>query len=214
MALTESFQKLKKGERAPDFLLKGVDGREYSLKDFEVFAERSSSHDRAKHRARDEQSSATASAEASAKEGLLVIFMCNHCPYVKAKIGTIVRLYEKWGGRVSFAGINSNDPEYEDEGMENMKIFSKERNISFPYLLDETQETAKAYGATCTPDPFLFDKDFKLAFHGRIDDALGPGQEAKKHTIDENISKMLSGEEIADEFKPSMGCSIKWKGRN
>lgn len=181
MVLTESAQKLKKGDRAPDFKLKGVDDKEYSLKDFE------------------------------GKDGLLVIFMCNHCPYVRAKIPTIVELHKKRGDKIAFLGINSNDPNYEGEGMENMKIFAKERNISFPYLLDETQETAKAYGATCTPDPFLFDKDFKLVFHGRIDDAMGPGEQAKEHTMDENISKLLSGEAISDDFKPSMGCSIKWK---
>jgi len=91
-----------------------------------------------------------------------------------------------------------------------MKIFSKERSIQFAYLLDETQEVAKEYGATCTPDPFLFDRNQKLVFHGRIDDALEPGQEVTENTIDENIAKLLSGEEISEELKPSMGCSIKW----
>ena len=181
MALTESSQKLNRGEGAPDFRLKGVDDREYSLNDFQD------------------------------KEGLLVIFMCNHCPYVRAKIPAIVELHKKWGDKIAFLGINSNDPNYEGEGMENMKIFAKERGIDFPYVFDETQETAKAYGATCTPDPFLFDKDFKLVFHGRIDDAMGPGEAAKEHTMEENISKLLSNEAISDEFKPSMGCSIKWK---
>jgi peroxiredoxin len=181
MALTESFQKLKRGDAAPDFSLRGVDGKEYSLKDFE------------------------------GKQGLLIIFMCNHCPYVRAKLPAALKLYEKWGDKIAFAGINSNDPAYEGEGMENMEIFAKERGIVFPYLSDETQETAKAYGAKCTPDPFLFDKDLKLVFHGRIDDASGPGEEAQEHTMDENISKTLSGEAVSDEFKPSMGCSIKWK---
>lgn len=180
MALTESLQKLNRGEQAPDFALQGVDGKTYSLSDLK------------------------------GKEGSLVVFMCNHCPYVKAKIGAIVELHKKWGDRIAFVGINSNDPEYEGEGMENMKAFAKERNMDFPYLLDDTQETARAYGATCTPDPFLFDKDMKLAFHGRIDDALQPGDTAKEHTMDENIGKMLAGEEISDELKPSLGCSIKW----
>ena len=180
MVLTQSFQKLNKGDAAPNFSLKGVDEKTYSLSDFQ------------------------------GKEGLLILFICNHCPYVKTKINTIVKLQEKWKDSVAFVGINSNDPEYEGEGMENMKKFAKERDINFPYVLDNTQEVAKAYGATCTPDPFLFDKDHKLVFHGRIDDALEPGQEVTENTMDENIAKLLSGEEISNELKPSMGCSIKW----
>lgn len=190
MVLTQSFQKLNRGDKAPDFSLKGVDDKTYSLADL-VGKE-------------------GLPAEASAKAGLLVIFMCNHCPYVKAKMEAIVQLHKKWGDKVAFVGINSNDPEYKGEGMENMKEFTKERTMQFPYLLDETQETARAYGATCTPDPFLFDKDFNLVFHGRIDDALEPGQEVKETTMDENIEKLLSGQEISQELKPSMGCSIKW----
>ena len=180
MVLTQSFQKLNRGEKAPEFSLKGVDEKTYSLSDF------------------------------TGKEGFLILFICNHCPYVKAKIDTIVKLHDKYRDKVAFVGINSNDPEYKGEGMENMKIFFKERNMQFPYLLDETQEVAKAYGATCTPDPFLFDKDFNLVFHGRIDDALEPGQEVRENTMDENIQKLISGQDISDELKPSMGCSIKW----
>lgn len=180
MALTQSFQKLNRGDKAPDFSLKGVDDKTYSLADL------------------------------AGKEGLLIIFMCNHCPYVKAKMDILVNLHEKWQDKITFVGINSNDPEYEGEGMESMKVFFKEWSMQFPYLLDETQEVAKAYGATCTPDPFLFDKDFNLVFHGRIDDALESGQEAKENTMDENIQKLVSRQEIGGELKPSMGCSIKW----
>ena len=180
MVLTQSFQKLNRGDKAPDFDLKGVDEKTYSLADFQ------------------------------GKEGLLILFICNHCPYVKTKIDTIVKLYERYKEKIAFIGINSNDPEYEGEGMENMKKFAKERDINFPYVLDDTQEVAKAYGATCTPDPFLFDKEQKLVFHGRIDDALEPGQEVTEHTMDENIAKLLSQKEISEELKPSMGCSIKW----
>ncbi|TSC75507.1 MAG: alkyl hydroperoxide reductase [Parcubacteria group bacterium Gr01-1014_30] len=192
MVLTESVQKLKKGDKAPDFSLKGVDDKIYSLKDFEGLP-------------------APLRGQAQAgKQGLLVIFMCNHCPYVRAKLPVIAELYKKWGTRISFCGINSNDSGYEGEGMDNMKVFAKERAIAFPYLFDTLQDVAKAYGATCTPDPFLFNKNSELVFHGRIDDATGPGETAKEKTMDENISKMLSGQEISDEFKPSMGCSIKW----
>ena len=180
MVLTKSEQKLKRGDKAPDFALEGVDGKRYSLADF------------------------------AGKQGLLVVFMCNHCPYVQAKLPAIIDLHEKFGARVSFVGMNSNDPEYPGEGMENMKRFAKERGIAFPYVFDETQEVAKAYGATCTPDPFLFDKEQKLVFHGRIDDALEPGDEPTEHTMEIKMQQLLNGEEIPDEFKPSMGCSIKW----
>jgi len=180
MAFTQSFVKLNRGDKAPDFSLRGVDDKTYSLSDV------------------------------AGKEGLLVIFMCNHCPYVKAKIDAMVKLNEKWGDTIGFVGINSNDPGYEGEGMENMKLFVRERNIQFPYVLDETQEVAKAYGAVCTPDPFLFDREQKLAFHGRIDDALEPGDPVNENTMDDAISNLLEGKPISDELKPSMGCSIKW----
>ena len=180
MVLTQSFEKISRGDGAPEFSLKGVDGKTYSLFDFQ------------------------------GKEGLLILFICNHCPYVKAKIDVMVKLHVKWGEKIAFVGLNSNDPKYEGEGMDNMKVFAKEYNMKFPYLLDNTQEIAKAYGATCTPDPFLFDRDFNLVFHGRIDDALEPGQEIKENTMDENIKKLISGDIISKELKPSMGCSIKW----
>jgi len=180
MVLTNSGAKLQFGANAPDFDLQGVDGKRYSLADFK------------------------------GKEGLLVIFMCNHCPYVKAKISSVLELHQKFGDKVGFVGINSNDPEYPGEGMENMKAFAKERDIGYPYVLDNTQEAAKAYGATCTPDPFLFNKDQNLVFHGRIDDALEPGDTASERTMEMKIEELLSGKDIVDEFKPSMGCSIKW----
>ncbi len=181
MALIQSFIKLNNGEKAPNFSLQGIDGKTYSLSDF------------------------------AAKKGMLIIFMCNHCPFVKAKVGDLVKLYEKYGNEIAVVGINSNDKEYEGEGMENMKQFARERGIAFPYLLDETQKIAKSYGAVCTPDPFLFDGEQKLVFHGRINNAFNPEDSATEHTMDENIQKILNGEKISDEFKPSMGCSIKWK---
>ncbi|MBI2084220.1 MAG: thioredoxin family protein [Candidatus Aenigmarchaeota archaeon] len=177
----ESQAKLKTGDKAPGFSLKGVDGKNYSSSDF------------------------------SDSEGLLVVFMCNHCPYVKARLDAIIGLQNKFGGKVSIVGINSNDPNYEGEGFENMEKFAKERGINFPYLFDETQEVAKSYGATCTPDPFLFDKSMKLVYHGRINDALTLDGEPKEDIMEDNMNKLLKGEEIAEDFLPSMGCSIKWR---
>ena len=173
-------KKLTPGDRAPEFSLAGVDGKTYSLSDFKEF------------------------------EGLLIIFMCNHCPYVKPKIAALVELHEKFGKRVAVVGINSNDLNYPDEGMENMKAFAKTRGMNFPYLLDDTQVVARAYGATCTPDPFLFDKNQKLVFHGRINNAMEPDDTATENTMEESIELMLSGKEIPKWFEPSLGCSIKW----
>lgn len=179
MALTVSQQKLKIGSKAPDFKLKGIDGKTHSLGAF-------------------------------SSSPLLVIFMCNHCPYVQQKIDAIIKLHEKFRGKVSIVGINSNAG-YPGDDFEDMKVFAKEKGITFAYLFDETQEVAKLYGAVCTPDPFLFDKNRVLVFHGRIDDALELGAAAKENTMEDAINKLLRGEKIERTFEPSMGCSIKWK---
>jgi hypothetical protein len=92
-----------------------------------------------------------------------------------------------------------------------MKNVAKEKNIEFDYLVDETQETAKKYGAVCTPDPFLFNSEKKLVFHGRIDDAMNPDAKANEKVMIVNIEKFLNGEKIERDFDPSIGCSIKWK---
>lgn len=172
---------LQKGEQAPDFSLPGVDGHSYSLKDV------------------------------AGKRAVFVLFMCNHCPYVKARIGEVVALHKEFGDRIEFVGINSNDPDYPGEGLENMKEFVQERGIEFPYLMDEDGTVAKLYGATCTPDPFLFDVSHKLVFHGRIVDALEPDEPVKERTMHEAMQKFLNGVAIEPWFNPSVGCSIKFK---
>ena len=181
MVKTESSQILKTGYKAPDFNLIGVDGKMYSLNNFN-------------------------------SKTILVIFICNHCPFVKARINDIINLQNKFNVKeLQIIGINSNDPNYEDEGFENMKKFSKEYNLNFPYLIDETQEIAKLYGAVCTPDPFLFDHERKLVFHGRINDAMTPESQPSRKIMEENIEKVLNGEHMEKDFDPSLGCSIKWK---
>ena len=92
-----------------------------------------------------------------------------------------------------------------------MKIIAKEKEIKFDYLVDDDQEIAKRYGAVCTPDPFLFDSERKLVFHGRIDNAMKPEDTATEKTMIDNIQKFLDGEKIEKDFDPSIGCSIKWK---
>lgn len=183
MVLLKSEIVLKAGDKAPDFDLLGIDDKKHSLAE-------------------------------SAGKPILVVFMCNHCPYVQAKVGALNEVYEKFKGKISMIGINSNDPtNYPDDSFENMKKFASEKGIGFTYLVDETQEVAKKYGAVCTPDPFLFDKDGRLVFHGRIDNAMKPEDRPTEKTMIVNLEKLLSGKKIEKDFDPSMGCSIKWKSQ-
>ncbi len=181
MVLTQSAIRLKAGDRAPGFDLKGIDGKMHTPGEF------------------------------SKSKAVLIVFMCNHCPYVKARLESIKEVHKKFRDNgVAVIGINSNDPNFPEEGFDNMKKFAVERGITFPYLFDETQSVARSYGATCTPDPFLFDSDMRLAFHGRMNDALTLDQTPTEPTMENNISKLLKGEKIEKWFEPSMGCSIKW----
>lgn len=182
MVVMESQIVLKKDDSAPDFELLGVDDKKYSLASFNEF------------------------------EAVLVIFMCNHCPYVKAKVDAINELQNRFKGKLAVIGINSNDAvAYPDDSFDSMKEFAKQRGISFWYLVDETQKVAKKYGAVCTPDPFLFNKERKLVFHGRIDNAMKPEDKATENTMTLNVEKLLAGQSISKDFDPSIGCSIKWK---
>jgi peroxiredoxin len=182
MVLLESQIKLKPGNIAPDFQLLGIDDKNHSLNDYSRY------------------------------QGVLVIFMCNHCPYVKAKIGAFNELYEKFSDKIAIVGINSNDSkDYPEDSFENMKKTAKEKRFKFDYLVDDTQIIAKKYGAICTPDPFLFNSKKQLVFHGRIDNAMRPDDVASEKTMINNIEKLLRGEKIEKDFDPSIGCSIKWK---
>jgi len=182
MVLLESKITLKTGDSAPDFSLKGIDDEIHSLESY------------------------------AKNKGLLVIFMCNHCPYVKAKIDAIKQIHEKFNENIAVVGINSNDSiEYPDDSFENMKKIANENGMKFDYLVDDKQDVAKRYGAVCTPDPFLFDEDRKLIFHGRIDNAMNPDATATENIMQNNLKKFLTGEKIEKDFDPSIGCSIKWK---
>jgi len=171
-------------EPAIDFFLPGVDGKSWSLQ------------------------------ACSGENGLLVMFICNHCPYVQSIRDRIVRdTRELKTLGINTVAIMSNDPtEYEEDSFENMKKVSDEFGFDFPYLIDETQEVAKAYGAVCTPDFFGYNADLKLQYRGRLD-------ESRKEAADENVRRDLfeGMKEVAEtgrgpaEQIPSMGCSIKWK---
>jgi peroxiredoxin len=166
------------GMDAPDFSLLGTDNKQHRLSDY-----------------------------ADAKL-LVVIFLCNHCPYVKAVVPRLNTLAQEFLSKgVSFVAINANDSEqYPDDSFENML----KSDIGFDYLHDETQEVAKAYQAVCTPDIFVFDEERKLRYHGRIDDNWQDENAVTKHELKNALDALLTRSEILDHV-PSMGCSIKWK---
>jgi peroxiredoxin len=175
------------GTSAPDFSLPGTEGNVVSLSDFD-------------------NSSA-----------LLIIFMCNHCPFVKHVQENLVELIEGYQARgVAVVGINSNDvANYPDDSPEMMAKLAKESGYTFPYLYDETQEVAKAYSAACTPDFFLFDGNRSLVYRGQMDDSRpGNGVSVTGADLTAAIDAVLGGEPVAAEQKPSMGCNIKWKPGN
>jgi peroxiredoxin len=175
------------GTSAPDFNLPDTQGNVVSLADFE---------------------------EAPA---FLVIFMCNHCPFVKHildRMVDLVRQYQLKG--VAVVGINSNDVvNFPEDSPEKMAEVAKESAFTFPYLYDETQEVAKAYCTACTPDFFLFDKERRLVYRGQMDDSR-PGNDIPVTGRDliNAMDAVLAGRQVGDVQKPSMGCNIKWKHGN
>lgn len=145
------------------------------------------------------------------KKVLVIIFMCNHCPYVQAIINRLIRLQSHYEGKVQLIGINSNESEnFPDDSFENMKITVKEKGINFVYLHDESQEVAKAYQAQCTPDIYVFDQDRKLAYHGRLDDNWQDEDAVEKRELRTALDAILAGQPVSETQNPSMGCSIKW----
>jgi peroxiredoxin len=185
MALQQSDSDLDHGDPAPDFELPGADGETHTL---ETFADH---------------------------EVLLVVFTCNHCPYAKAKFDVLNDLTKEYDG-LAVVGINANDAEeYPEDSFEKMQELVDEGAIAYDaYLHDESQVVARNYGAECTPDPFLFEREngeFRLAYHGRLDDAHNPDEEPNQHDMREAVEQVLSDEEVTVEEIPSRGCSIKWR---
>jgi len=166
-----------------NFNLKGIDDKYYELKD------------------------------CADKKIIIIVFMCNHCPYVKGIIGRLVKLQSEYTSKsVQFIGINPNDVDvYPEDSFENMKLFAKERNINFPYLIDEDQKTAKSYDALCTPDIYLFDEKRKLRYRARVDDNWQDESKVTTQDLKKAIDCVLENREIDFKQIPSIGCSIKWK---
>jgi peroxiredoxin len=152
--------------------------------------------------------------ELSSKKATVIMFICNHCPYVKyinSKLVEIASEFQKYG--VSFVAINSNDiKNYPEDSPENMKIAAENLGYSFPYLFDESQEVAKAYKAACTPDFYVFDRNMLLAYRGQFD-ASRPGSSIPVTGKDlrNALTAILEGMPIQGTQHPSIGCNIKWK---
>jgi peroxiredoxin len=173
----------KVGDTAIDFSLKSIDGKMVSLKDFK-----------------------------NAK-GFIVIFTCNHCPYAIANEDRIIALDKKYASKgFPVIAINPNDTEaYADDSYENMQKRAKDKGFTYPYLIDETQNIAKTYGATKTPHVFLLDKNRVVKYIGAIDDSPREATKVKKSFVSNAIDALLAGKEIKETTSAAVGCGIKWK---
>jgi peroxiredoxin len=151
-------------------------------------------------------------AEVAGKNGTLVIFSCNHCPFVKAwetRIAALGNAYSKKG--IGVICINSNDPKQKPEdSFEQMQQRAKQRGFQFPYTVDAGSEVARAFGATRTPEVFLFDKHGRLVYHGAIDDNHKSAEQVKQHYLRDALEALLAGNEIAVKQTRALGCTIKW----
>ena len=146
--------------------------------------------------------------------GLLVIFMCNHCPFVKHVLNGMIAMVKDYQGKgVAVVGINSNDVEsFPEDRPEMMAEVAEEKGFTFAYLYDESQEVARVYRAACTPDFYLFDGQRRLAYRGQMDDSR-PGNNIPVTGADLRaaMDAVLAGQHVNEDQKPSMGCNIKWK---
>jgi peroxiredoxin len=147
------------------------------------------------------------------RKGLLVVFTCNHCPYANAQWPRLVALAKEYHPRgIATVAINSNiHPDYPEDAPAGMVRKIAELHIPFPYLVDETQQIARDFCAQCTPDPYLFDADARLFYHGRIDDNWKDEQGVTRHDLREAMEALVHGAPPPAEQAPSMGCSIKWR---
>lgn len=150
-------------------------------------------------------------------KGYVIMFICNHCPYVKHIEDELVDLSREYIQKgIAFIAISSNDAEkYPDDSPEKMKEISQQKDYPFPYLYDEDQEVAKKFKAACTPDFFVFDTNDELVYRGQFDDSR-PGNEAPVNGKDlrQALDAILNGDPVPEEQRPSMGCNIKWKEDN
>lgn len=182
MAELSSFR-LHPGDAAPPFSLPGVDGRTHSLRDFD------------------------------ASKFLVVTFWCNHCPYVQAWEGRMIDIGRRYAPKgVSVVLINANDDRaYPDDRFERMVERAKSKGYPFPYLRDESQGVAHAYGALVTPHPMVFDQNRRLLFQGRIDDNVDHPEAVKHRFLESSLDAAVAGRAISTPELPVLGCSVKWR---
>lgn len=173
---------LKFGDKAPGFSLPGVDDKTYSLDSF-----------------RD-------------KKILVVIFSCNHCPYVQAYEDRMIGIQKDYASRsVQLVAINANDSKsYPEDSFADMVLRSRQKGYNFPYLRDESQAVAKLYDAACTPEVYAFDQHRVLRFHGKIDDNYQNPQAVKQHFLLDALEQILAGQTVKNPESHPIGCSIKW----
>lgn len=151
------------------------------------------------------------------KKGLLVMFICVHCPYVVHVRDELARIGRDYAGKsMGIVAISANDVrEYPEDAPPNLKRMAEQLGFTFPYCYDETQETAKAYTAACTPDFFLFDEERKLVYRGQLDDSRpGNGLPLTGRDLRAAMDAVLEGKSVDPSQKPSIGCNIKWKRGN
>ena len=174
------------GTKLPEFNLEGIDGKYYKNEDF------------------------------SDKNGLLVMFICNHCPFVKhINTGLVDFTNDLMSKNIGVIGINSNDSsqeKYAEDSIEKMKEYASNLGYQFPYVVDEDQVVAKNFTAQCTPDFFLFNKESELIYRGQFDSSRpGNDKPVTGESLNEAVELYLSSNEILSTQYPSMGCNIKWK---
>jgi thiol-disulfide isomerase/thioredoxin len=150
------------------------------------------------------------------KSGVAIIFMCNHCPFVKLIKAKLAELAQNYSSKIGFVGINSNDTTQQpQDSLGKMIADAQKFNYHFPYLVDETQQTAKNYRAACTPDIYLIDEGRRLVYRGQFDDSRpGNDKPVTGRDLEEAINHLLQGKEPLEEQIPSIGCNIKWKPGN
>lgn len=183
MSLEKSSSELQQGDQALEFELENYEREKVALGDLDNY------------------------------DGVLVVFICNHCPYVKAQTSELRKLNEEFSS-IAIVGINPNAETHPDDSVENMGDFVEENSLDsehFYYLVDRDQEVAESYGAKCTPDPFLLDWRHRVYYHGRLNDRIKPDEEVEEREMKSVIEDMLKRRDPPKEQKPSQGCSIKWK---
>jgi peroxiredoxin len=170
------------GERAPEFSLPGVDGREVALRSFQ-------------------------------QQVVVVVFACNHCPYVQAYEERLIQLQRDYTGRgVQFLAINSNDSvAYPEDSFDNMVRRARARQFNYPYLCDATQRVARAYGAEYTPEVFVLNSKFQVRYIGRVDDNWQHPAKVQSHDLRDAIEAVLNHKPVQNPVTHAIGCTIKWK---